>query len=986
MTGTLSAGVVAPTGAVRELAEGLRRELGPDLRTDLGTRALYASDASNYRVVPAMVAFPPSVEGLAMVVARTAEVGVPITMRGAGTSVAGNAIGPGVVIDTSRHLRGITAIDPDSATATVEPGVVLDDLNRHAKPYGLRAGPDPSTHNRCTVGGMIGNNACGAHSVRWGTTAANTVSLDVIRADGTLMRVGPAVSGRGGSGQPLDPRLERSLRAFVGSSRDLLRRELPPWPRRVSGYALDWLLPERGFDVAKALVGTEGSCVVVAAATLQLVRPPATRSLLVLGFPDDVTAASVVPALLGQDPLTIEGMTVDLLPGREGDPAIDLLPVGSAWLLVEVGGADRGAAVEHATRLADAAGRRLEHRDVRLHVGGDVQAALWRIREEGAGRATRLADGSPAWPGLEDAAVPPDRLARYLSDFRALMSEHDLRGTTYGHFGEGCIHVRIGFRFERSGAVEQFSRFMSSAADLIISHGGTLSGEHGDGRARGALLAKQFSPELLERFARFRTLWDPSGTLNPGVIIDPQSIEVGLRPPLPTLIPLEPSFAYRSDRGDFRSAVARCVGVGKCIARTTDGLMCPSYRATGDERHSTRGRARLLQEMAAGSLAPDGWRSPDVRDALDLCLACRGCLTECPTGVDMATYKSEFLAHHYGGRIRPRVHYSLGWLPYWLRLAQPIARPVSRLMRVPPLARAFALVAGIEPDLGLPPFAAPSFAKAYRPRAPRRQARGRVVLWPDTFNNFLTPGVAIAASRVLAEAGFEVVVPRSPVCCGLTWTTTGQLDQARRVLRQTLRAKTLAGEEPVVVLEPSCAAMLRRDMPDLMPDDARAAAFARRVTTFAELLDSVGFELPDQPRKTAVAQPHCHQQAVLGNSADRAVLDRCGIDAESVTGCCGLAGSFGSERGHGAVSRAVAELALLPALERAGTDELVLADGFSCRTQIAHLAGRRALHLAEVLADRLPQSEPDQRPCDRPDGRPAHRELGHDEGSLHGSP
>lgn len=942
----------SPSDPDREawLERRLRPLLGSSLWSDIGTRALYSSDSSNYRVLPSLVAAPASVEQLAEVVGLSAEAGIPVTMRGTGTSIAGNAVGPGLVIDTSRYLTAVLDIDPTSRTATVQPGVVLDDLNRHAARYGLRVGPDPSTHNRCTVGGMVGNNACGSRSVRWGTTAENTVSLELIRADGSRATIGPAGTPIRGTSQEL----EAHLREMVETNRALVRRELPPWPRRVSGYGLDWLLPERGFDLAKSLVGTEGTCAVVAAATLRLVERPAARCLLVLGFPDDVAAAAAVPALLAAHPSTVEGVTAELLHHAGDRQGFDLLPDGAAWLFVEAVGDTAAEARAHARSLAATVAVPLDAPTLRLHEDERAQAALWRVREDGAGRATRLADGSPGWPGFEDAAVPPERLSAYLAAFHRLLADHALRGTTYGHFGEGCVHVRIGFGFDRPGGVERFGQFMAAAADLLVAHGGTLSGEHGDGRARSALLPRMFSPELRALFAQFKSIWDPAGLLNPGVIVDPAPLDRDLRPTAPTLIDLRPKLAFATDDGDFRAAVQRCVGVGRCVTRTGAGLMCPSFRATGDERDSTRGRARSLQEMVSGSLAPGGWRSREVAATLDLCLSCKGCVSECPTGVDMAHYKSEFLYHHYRRRIRPLSHYSLGWLPLWLRLTRRIPRLVNLVTHGSVISRAFAGLAGIAPERTIPRLPPRTFVRSLPRLSAVEPSRGRVVLWPDTFNNYLSPEVANAGYAVLTAARFEVSMPASPVCCGLTWLTTGQLDQARRVVRASLGAPELAGEEPVLVLEPSCAAALRTDLPELLPDDPRAARLARRVTTLAELLDGVDLPIGIGAPTHAVVQPHCHQQAVLGFDPDRRLLERAGIEVETtVGGCCGLAGNFGAERGHEAISRAVAELELLPALEQAGATTDVLADGFSCRTQIEYLSGRRARHIAQVLADKL---------------------------------
>jgi Fe-S oxidoreductase len=733
---------------------------------------------------------------------------------------------------------------------------------------------------------------------------------------------------------------------------------------------------------------------VVSAVTLRLVRMPRAKALLVLAFPDDVAAAAAVPALLGERPFTVESLTAELLGDDPAAAAGRLgLPDGGAWLLVEAGGDDPAVARDHAARLATTIGTVPGRSDAVLLEGPAAQQALWRVREDGAGRSARLPDGTPAWPGFEDAVVPPTGLAAYLGELRALLRDHDLRGITYGHFGEGCIHLRVGFGLDRPGGTERFAGFMRAAADLVIAHGGSLSGEHGDGRARGSLLERQFSPELLGAFREWKTAWDPTGVLNPGIIVDPVPFDTDLRRPRPTLVALEPAQAFTADGGDSRSAVERCIGVGKCVSDIGAGRLCPSYRATGDERESTRGRARLLQEMAAGSLADEGWRSREVLDALDLCLGCRACLSECPTGVDMATLKAEFLDHHYRGRRRPRAHYVLGRLPVWLRRARRVPggpRLVNAATGFAPTRRLGALVGGLTGERRIPPLAPRTFVDGFRARgapriegssaasssaaagpgsasagssvptssstapAPSAPARQRLVLWPDTFTNHLAPGVGDAAVRVLEAAGFEVAVPGDDVCCGLTWHTTGQLDGARAVLRKTLAARGLAGDEPVVVLEPSCATMLRRDLIELLPDDPRARALADRVRTFAEVLDASGWQPPAGDPARAVVQPHCHQQAVLGDAADRRVMAAAGIEADTVlTGCCGLAGNFGAEAGHESISRAVAELSLLPALRAASDETAILADGFSCRTQIGFLDGRRARHLAEVLAERL---------------------------------
>lgn len=961
----LTATPAVDPGAAAAFAARLRRAIGGEVRDDREIRALYSSDASNYRVLPAIVAMPASVDELAAAVTLAAEARIPLTVRGAGTSIAGNAIGAGLVVDVRRHLGGILELDPAGMTATVLPGTVLDEVNLAAAPHRLRVGPDPSPHNRCTVGGMVGNNACGSHSVRWGTTAENVLGLEVITTDGVRRRIGALGPTAPGSTEGPGPEREARIGELYARHGETIRRELPPWPRRVSGYSLDWLLPERGADVARALVGTEGTCAVASAVTLRLVAVPAATGLLVLAFEDDVAAASAVPALLAERPFTVESLTVELLGAAPG-PAMQRLslPSGGAWLLIEAGGDDTAAMRDHAARLAATVGTSVGRPDAVLLEAKAAVDALWRVREDGAGRAARLSDGTPAWPGFEDAAVPPARLAHYLVDLKALLRDHGMRGVTYGHFGEGCIHLRVGFGLDLPGGTERFAAFMRAGADLVVAHGGTLSGEHGDGRARGGLLDRQFSPALIEAFRAWKRAWDPDGALNPGIIVDPPSVDADLRRPRPTLVALEPAQAFEADGGDTRAAVERCIGVGKCVSDLGTGRLCPSYRATGEERESTRGRARLLQEMVAGSLADVGWGSREVRAALDLCLGCRACLSDCPTGVDMATLKSEFLDHHYRGRRRPRSHYVLGRLPAWLRRARRVPggpRLVNTLTGFGPTRRLGALVGGMAGERRIPALASRTFVAGFTSRPAgatgSTSGRPRVVLWPDTFTNHLSPAVGDAAVRVLEAAGFDVGVPADEVCCGLTWHTTGQLDGARRVLERTLAARGLDGDAPVVVLEPSCATMLRRDLVELLPDDPRARSLARRVVTLAEALDRVGWAPPDDRPVHALVQPHCHQQAVLGDAADRRVMARAGIEPDPVlVGCCGLAGNFGAERGHEGISRAVAELGLLPALRAAAAETEVLADGFSCRTQIAFLDGRRARHLAEVLADRLGES------------------------------
>ncbi|MFS0692636.1 FAD-binding and (Fe-S)-binding domain-containing protein [Streptomyces nitrosporeus] len=928
-----------PPGLARDLAAAVRG----DVDFSRTARALTTMDASNYRRVPHGVVAPRDAADVAAALAVCREHRVPVVPRGGGTSIAGQATGTGVVLDFTRHMGAVLELDPATRTAVVQPGVVLDVLRAAAAPHGLTFGPDPSTHSRCTLGGMIGNNSCGSHSVAWGTTADNVESLRVLRYDGT--GAGPLTLGRGWAGAP------PGLREFAGDpgNRALIRTGFPGLPRRISGYALDALLPEStpdrtGPDLARAFCGSEGTLGVLTEATVRLVGAPAARALAVLGYPDESAAAEAAPGLLPHHPLTVEGMAADLV--REGAG----LPRGGAWLFVETGGGTPAEARAHAERIVRAA----DALDAAVVTDPAGMRTLWRIREDAAGTATRMPDGTEAWPGWEDCAVPPARLGPYLRDFRALLTAHGLRGAPYGHFGDGCIHVRIDFDLLTADGVARFRRFSEEQAGLVVAYGGSLSGEHGDGQARAELLPRMYGPEIVALFGRFKDLWDPDGGMNPGMLVRPDPLDTNLRFGVLPERPVDVAFGYPEDGGDFTAAVRRCVGVAKCrtTAASGTGVMCPSFRATGEEAHSTRGRARLLHEMLAGEVVTDGWRSAEVRDALDLCLSCKGCRSDCPVGVDMATYKAEFLHHHYRGRSRPAAHYAMGRLPRWLRAAAPFARPLNALARIRPLAALAKRLAGVAPQRTLPVLARVTFRDWAARRVPAPGRGEAVTLWPDTFTDHFSPEVGRAAVRVLEAAGRAPVLPERGVCCGLTYVSTGQLDQARTVMRRTLdRMEPLLGR-PVVVLEPSCAAALRTDLPDLLPDDPRAARLAGDVRTLAQYLQEYAPDwIPPRLDRPVAGQTHCHQHAVLGDAAERRLRERAGLTGGLSGGCCGLAGNFGFEKGHWEVSTACAEDQLLPAVRAAAPGTELLADGFSCRTQLGQLAGRRARHLAEVLAE-----------------------------------
>jgi FAD/FMN-containing dehydrogenase/Fe-S oxidoreductase len=945
--GSGNAGSVVKTSAAAEVAEALRRAGVTDLGESRLDRALYSSDASLYRVIPAVVARPRDAAEVEATLAVCRDLKVPLTCRGAGTSIAGNAVGTGVVLDFARHMGQAISIDAQARTATVSPGVVQARLQRAAAPYGLRFGPDPSTHDRCTIGGMIGNNACGARSLRTGRTADNVLALDVLTAAGGRLSLGE-------TGGAADPGGElAALRAVVGGGLATIRTEFGRFGRQASGYALEHLLPERGFDVRRALAGSEGTLAVVTSATVRLVAAPAHRTLAVLGYPDMPTAAGATPGILPWHPAACEGMDsrlVDVVRARRGAGRVPDLPAGSAWLFVEVTGdtaEEAEAAAKELVTVVDAA-------DGLVVTDPAQAAALWRIREDGVGLAGRNQAGAPAYPGWEDSAVPVESLGPYLRDLDALMAERGLTGAPYGHFGEGCLHLRLDFPLTQPDGQAVLRVFLLDAARLVARYGGSLSGEHGDGRARSELLPLMYSPAAIELFGQVKRAFDPDGLLNPGVLVDPEFVDSNVRateaPPQRTGLAL----TYPDDAGDFSTAVHRCSGIGKCLATPGPGrVMCPSYQATREEKDSTRGRARILQEMVNGTLVRGGWRSPEVHEALDLCLSCKACAAECPAGVDMAAYKSEVLYQTYRHRLRPRSHYSLGRLPRLARLASIAPGTANQLLGLPGLGAVAKLAAGVDRRRSLPRFGPETFRSWFKHRGYQRQDGRPVLLFTDTFTNHFGLAQGQAAVRVLEAAGFTVQITERPVCCGLTWISTGQLGAARRVLARTaasLRPAVQAGI-PIVGIEPSCTAVFRSDAAGLL-DPETAGGLGRSVRTLSELLlTSRDWTPPDLSGTKVVAQPHCHHRAVMTWEADAELLRRCGASVTSVAGCCGLAGNFGVERRHYDLSVAVAQANLLPAVAEADPGTTVLADGFSCRTQLTDLAAVPARHLAELLDD-----------------------------------
>jgi FAD/FMN-containing dehydrogenase/Fe-S oxidoreductase len=977
--------VDATFDAADELAFRLRRQLAGEVRFDPGTRHLYATDASNYRHLPLGVVTPRDVDDVVATVAACREAAVPLTSRGAGTSLAGQATGTGVILDTSRHLRRILDLDPDARLARVEPGVVLDDLQAAAAPHGLRFGPDPSTHDRCTLGGMIGNDACGVHSLTAGRTVHNVEELDLLLADGTRLTVGrhhlddvaPLVAAGGRVGE-----LFSGLLRLRDETAGAVAERFPDIPRRVSGYHLDQLLHDDHLHVARSLVGTEGTCALVLGATVRLVERPPNQAVVVLAYGDLAAAADHVPWLLSHDLQGLEGLDDRLVagamrPGRPPSEGIDLLPEGRAWLLAEVGGDSAAEAEAAATALAAA-------------VGGDggpttsvvtepgAQRALWKVRADGLGAITFVPGERPRLSGWEDAAVAPDRIGPYLRDLEELLDEHGLTAGVYGHFGDGCVHTKIDFDHTTAAGRATFRSFCEQAADVVVAHGGSLSGEHGDGQARAELYERMFGSELVDAFRRFKGLWDPDGLLNPGRLVDPLPLDADLRQADRAAM-RTPSrwFALAEDGGDLAAAASRCVGMGVCRRDQGTGTMCPSWMVTREEQHSTRGRAHLLFELLHPASELDGWQDDAVAGALDLCLSCKACKSDCPVDVDVATLKAEFLARRFEGRLRPLEHYTLGLVRWWLRLGSHAPRAANAAARSG-LGRWGMRRAGLAPERTAPVLAALPFSRWWRrreratqrdrrQRAAQRNRReraaqaDRVLLFVDTFTETLTPEIGRAAVRVLEVAGFSVETASRPVCCGRPLFDHGMLDTARRQLTRlarTLGPPARAGV-PIVGLEPSCVASLRDELSEMLPDDTDAAAVAGATRTLAELLVERGWQPPHLDVEVLV-HGHCHHEAVMGLSADRRLLESAGVRWRDLdAGCCGLAGSFGFRAGEPyAVSVAAGERKLAPAVRAAAQDAVVLADGFSCRTQVEHLApeGPRPRHLAELLAGALPRA------------------------------
>ena len=957
---------------VEGLEYELRKNVQSEVRFDAGSKAMYAVDASNYRQVPIGVVIPKSKEDVVQTVAACRRFGAPLLSRGGGTSLAGQCCNVAVVIDWSKYMDGVLEVDTRERWARVLPGTICDELRDTALRQSnnlLTWGPDPSTHDHCCFGGMIGNNSCGAHAQMSGKTDTNIEEMEVLLYDGTRMTVGWMTDAemderiRRGGGRVGD--IYRHLKSLRDHYGDLIRERYPKIPRRVSGYNLDYLLPgaDGRFNIARSLVGSEGTLVTVLEAKCRLIDARAQRVVLMLGYSDVFEAADHVTDILPFNPTALEGSDYKMFLSvqKKGGPharALKLMPEGKGWLMAEFGANKREDALEVAYRVMELLQSKPDAPRMRLFTEKQDISRLWEIREAGLGATAFVPGERDMWPGWEDSAVAPEKLGQYLRELRALDEKYDYNPSIYGHFGQGCIHCRYDFDLTSQGGISKYRAFMEEAVELCVKHDGSLSGEHGDGQSRGEFLNRMFGEELIQAFREFKSIWDPDWKMNPGKVVDPYRMDENLRLGA-NYHPREPEthFQWPEDGGSFAQATLRCVGVGKCRRKdgkkAEDSTMCPSFMITHEERDSTRGRTHLLWEMLNGDVIGNGWRDENVKRALDLCLACKGCKGDCPVNVDMATYKAEFLSHYWEGRVRPRHAYAFGLIDQWARVASIAPGLVNLVTQLPVLNIIAKKVAGIPLGRDIPPFAPESFKTWSRKRPVRNLGQPQVILWPDTFNNYFTPETAQAAVEVLEHAGYRVDVPMQHLCCGRPLYDYGFLDRAKRNLEAILEALAdqIDAGTPMVVLEPSCCAVFRDELNGLMPESRLAHRLMENTFTLAEFLSKKvkGYEPPQLQRK-AIVQAHCHHKAIMRLYDDESVMKKMGLDFQTLNaGCCGMAGSFGFEEDKLDFSRQVGERALLPAVREAEPSTLVMADGFSCREQIQQETPRHALHLAEVI-------------------------------------
>ncbi|MFL9929976.1 FAD-binding and (Fe-S)-binding domain-containing protein [Paraburkholderia sp. RL18-103-BIB-C] len=958
------------TAAVmRALESDLRGHVRGEVRFDQGSKALYASDASNYRQVPLAVVVPADVDDLLATLAACRRNDVPFLARGGGTSQNGQCVNVAVVADASKYVNRVVSVDPVARVAIVEPGVVCDTLRDAAEQHGLTFAPDPATHSRCTLGGMIANNSCGAHSVMAGKTVENVEALEIATFDGARFWVGPTsddelariIAGGGHQGE-----IYAALKQLRDTYADQIRAKFPRIKRRVSGFNLDQLLPENGFNVARALVGTEGTCAVTLRAKVRLVKSPAERVIVVLGFTDIYTAADAVPHFMRRGPIAIEGLDRAIIRGLQArglkKDEIALLPEGDAWVVLEFGADTQDAVLRDAQAAAAyfSSGEAGPNVSAALVEDCALQAKVWSIRETGASAVALSVESGKPDPvvGWEDAAVDPLRLGDYLRAFQALVDRYGYETCLYGHFGDGCVHARITFDLRSAQGVSTWRKFLREAAELVVEFGGSLSGEHGDGQAKAEFLPIMYGPELMRAMEQFKAIWDPTNRLNPGKVVRAYRADENLRMgPAYKPVTLQTRLTFASREGDgLQREIERCIGMGKCRS-LTGGTMCPSYRATREEKYSTRGRAHLFWEMLQGDVIADGWQSREVKEALDTCLACKGCKSDCPTHTDMASYKAEFLSHYYETHRRPRQALFMGRIGEWAPWAARFSRVTNFMTAAPGLATVGKWIAGVAQARVLPKFAESTYRQIARRSPQTAHGNGdcvkKVVLWVDTFNDHFTPEIAQAAADVLTQLGWHVVLPKNRLCCGRPLYDYGLLERARELLTQILDdlADDIAAGVPLVGLEPGCLSVFKDELLKQLPGHPLAKQLSAQTFLFSDFVARQPFDWPTLAADVIV-HGHCHQKALFGMQGDSVLLNKLGVKWKLLdVGCCGMAGSFGFNAEHHALSLKIGEDKLFPAVREAtaaNAETIVLTNGFSCREQIEQGTGRHAMHIAQL--------------------------------------
>lgn len=933
--------------------------------TDAGI-ALYTSDASNYRQIPLGVVFPATIDDVVAATKVCREHQVPVLMRGGGTSQNGQTVNNAVIIDCSQHLNRVLSIDPDTRTALVEPGIVCDALKAEAEQHGLTWGPDPATHSRCTLGGMIGNNSCGPHSMLAGKTVENVLELDILTPGGERFWVGPTSENEladiiAEDNERAD--IYKELKALRDQYAELIREKYPDIKRRVSGYNLDQLLPENGFNVARALVGSEGTCISVLRARLKLIDNPKHKQLIVLGFEDIFTAGDSVPEIMPHTPIAMEGLDWAIVGGLiDRQLRLDevaLLPQGKAWLLVEL-----------ADNNIETLKRRCTQFEIAMQSSPRVLSVLpvndaamvvdfWTIREQGASATSMSLNPQDPDPivGWEDTAVDPMQLGDYLREFSALVKRYGYSTSLYGHFGDGCIHARITFDTRTEKGVCDFRAFSQEIAKLVVRFGGSLSGEHGDGQAKAEFLPIMFGEELMHAFERFKSAWDPQQRMNPGKVVNAFRMDENLRlgPDYqPDSVPT--TLHFHEDVGGFSQSTERCIGMGKC--RSANGAMCPSYQATGEERYSTRGRAHLLHELIRGELIQKGFADNDIADSMEHCLSCKACKSECPTQVDIAAYKSEFMSKYFATVRRPIDHYPLAHIGNLLPKMARLSR-LSNLLQRGPTGYLMKRLLNIHQDSTLPSLATESFSEWVRNSCDQsdssfyyfgNQSDTRVVLWIDTVNDHYRPQLLKSAINVLTRTGHRVAVAKDHFCCGRPLYEYGYLEQAAKQIANILDHfhDKLPASAEVVVLEPSCLSVFKDELQRICPDDLRAANLHARTTTLSGFLTNNNIK-PARRLKSGILHLHCHDKSAQP-SADQSLMTQCFEQMiEPEAGCCGMAGTYGIKQKTRHIGQWLFNRQLGPEIKNTNSETVVVANGFSCAKQIGDNTGTQTLHPVQVL-------------------------------------